>query len=375
MLQLFRIVHLQKYVNYYKKYSTDINNKFIRLTNKECIHNGYKYNEGLNVIDNINENENIGLYFCRMNDIAYWFQYGNKTMYYIWDVEIPYDAKTYEMKISLKTDKMIISNKRCIWDDYELCKMAIETHPLSNPSNIPFFIQYIKYEDLYEHSIRLNTGTLKYIPHDKITNELCEIAIKLNGCALEYVPLDKTTKELCKMAVIQNGCALKYVPLDKITNELCEIAIKDIYSLNYIPYKKMTKKLCKMAVMQNGRALQYIPKKKITKELCKIAILHKNGYAIKYVPHKKLTKELLKIAIKKNGNLLQYIPDNKKTKSICLMAVKNNSYNIRFVPHNILTLEMCKIALQDDDYIIKYIPEFMIEKIEKCKSLENLIYP
>ena len=84
---------------------------YVKLTTEDCIHNGYKYEEGLNVL-----NEKIcgngGLYFCRKEDFVKWIDYSDKIMYWIWDVVVPDDAKIVDMNDKLKTDKFILSNKR-----------------------------------------------------------------------------------------------------------------------------------------------------------------------------------------------------------------------------------------------------------------------
>ena len=63
------------------------NKRFVKLTTKDCIHNGYEYKEGLNVLNGEFNTKSIcaegGLYFCREEDIYYWVHYNGKLMYYI----------------------------------------------------------------------------------------------------------------------------------------------------------------------------------------------------------------------------------------------------------------------------------------------------
>jgi hypothetical protein len=56
-----------------------------------------------------------GLYFCEERDYRKWLEYGDKKMVYMWDVEIPDDAIVVVMDEKVKTDKFILSNKRCIY--------------------------------------------------------------------------------------------------------------------------------------------------------------------------------------------------------------------------------------------------------------------
>ena len=124
---------------------------YVKLTTKDGVHNGYQYKEGLNCLDEEFNSDNIcgkgGLYFCDKKDIGKWVNYGDKVMHYIWDVTLVDDSKLVDMGNKLKTDKFILQNKRTIWDNIELCKLAVQQngsalgfvkdplikHKLSNP--------------------------------------------------------------------------------------------------------------------------------------------------------------------------------------------------------------------------------------------------
>ena len=157
---------------------------FVKLTNKDCIHNGYEYREGINIIDEPFNNEKIcdkgGLYFCRQKDFAKWIEYNDNHMYWIWDVVILDDAKIVDMDDKLKTDKFILSNKRCIWLDYELCKLAVQQDG--------FALSFVKIEQ---------------------NEELCKLAVQQNGLSLEYVK--EQSIMLCKLAVKQDSESIQFV--------------------------------------------------------------------------------------------------------------------------------------------------------------------
>lgn len=68
-----------------------------------------------------------GLYFCRYENFGLWVNYnGNGPMEYIWDVNIPESEKVVDMNNKLKAHSIILSNKRSIWDNYELCLEAVK---------------------------------------------------------------------------------------------------------------------------------------------------------------------------------------------------------------------------------------------------------
>lgn len=103
---------------------------FVKLTNESCIHNGLEFKEGLNK-DTIEFNsEKIcgpgGLYFCDYRHFGKWTCYNKKEMYYMWDVKIPDNASILMMDKKLKCDMFILSNKRRIWTDSDLCLEAIK---------------------------------------------------------------------------------------------------------------------------------------------------------------------------------------------------------------------------------------------------------
>ena len=92
---------------------------FVMLTNKDGIHNYHKYKEGLNIVKvNVYRKENI--------DFRIGYSDSCRKMYWIWDVSIPDDANTVDLNYALQTDKFILTNKRFIWIDNELCKLAVQ---------------------------------------------------------------------------------------------------------------------------------------------------------------------------------------------------------------------------------------------------------
>ena len=138
--------------------------KYVKLTNESCIHNGFEFKEGLNVdtlaFNPVKECLPGGLYFCRYKDFSKWIDYKeNDIMKYMWDVEIPEGEKVVDLGDKLKAHKIILSNKRSIWDDNELCLEAVK--------------QYGR--------------ALEYVKEEFQTEDVCLEAVKQNGYALEYV--------------------------------------------------------------------------------------------------------------------------------------------------------------------------------------------
>ncbi len=129
---------------------------YIKLTNENCIHNGYQYKEGLNCLNGEFNNKKIcdsgGLYFCHKKDIMEWTYYNSTQMHYI-------------------------------WDDIELFKLAVKK----------------------------NGWALEFVKPELMTDEICKLAIQQNGGALQFVKEELMTYKICKLAVQQNGYALQFI--------------------------------------------------------------------------------------------------------------------------------------------------------------------
>ena len=190
---------------------------YVKLTTKNCIHNGYQYKEGLNCLNGEFNHKKIlgsgGLYFCPKEYFYLWIIYDDKFMYYIWDVELCEDSKIVDMGDTLKTDKFILKNKRTIWDNEEICKSILK---------------------------KVGYGyTLQYVKPEVMNEEICKLAVQNNGLCLQYVKPELMNDEICKLAVKQNGNALRYVKPELMTDEICKLAIQQNgYALYYVRQKQ-----------------------------------------------------------------------------------------------------------------------------------------
>ena len=103
---------------------------YVKLTNKECFHNGFKYKEGLNTYIHPFNLEKVcdkgGLYFCRYDDFTKWLEYFGVHMHWIWNVTIPEGIEVVDMGDKLKAHTIQLFNKRCIWDDKNICLEAVK---------------------------------------------------------------------------------------------------------------------------------------------------------------------------------------------------------------------------------------------------------
>jgi len=257
------------------KYPTTI---FYKLTNETENHNGFQFQDGLNIDTypiNINECSQGGLYFTDKNNILRWIKYNGKEMKYIREVEILDDSLIFIEDKKYKTNKFILKQRQELTKNNMVCKLAVQQNCLA----------------------------LKYVKNQ--TNEICKLAVQQCGYALPYVK--NQTDEICILAVQQYGYALPYV-------------------------KNQTEEICKLAVQQNGCALQYV--KNQTDEICKLAV-QQNGYALPYV--KNQTEEICKLAVQQNIHALQYVKN--QTEEICKLAVQQNESSLIYIKKNKLFVD------------------------------------
>ena len=159
--------------------------QFVKLTNPDGINQGFLYKEGLNEdIQKFKREEECstgGLYFYRFKDISKWIKkYGNAL---IWKVEIPEGEEVIDYYTKLKARRIILSQPKKAYENYEICKLAVQHHGCA--------LQYVKEQ----------------------TEEICKLAVQRDGCTLEYVK--EQTEEICKLAVQQNGYAIRIVKEQK----------------------------------------------------------------------------------------------------------------------------------------------------------------
>ena len=280
--------------------------KFVKLTSETENHNGFQFNDGLNV-DTMSFNPfgtclAGGIYFTDIQKAYMWFKYNASVMKYFRDVTIPDDARVYIEENKFKADKMLLGPRNVIGQD--IIKQVIELNG--------FYLQYVKEQ----------------------TNEMCILAVQRYGSALQYV--NEQTEYICKLAVQQDGSTLKYVK--EQTHEICILAIQQYcHALKYV--KIQTPEICILAVQQNGYALRHIQEQ--TEELCILAV-QKCGLALEYVETQ--TDNICKLAVQQDGLSLEFV--NEQTAEICKLAVQQNGRALKYVKEQFKTEELRELKKQ-----------------------------
>jgi len=168
--------------------------------------------------------------------------------------------------------------------------------------------KYTKKEiyDFYLVLVKIDGLSLKNVPDEFKTPDLCSAAVNNSSLSLEFVPEHLKTKEICLNAVNKDGGALLFVP-HVLKGELYLIAIQNGASLSDVPIDQRDEKISETAVRNHPYDLEFVPEDLKTKEICMLAVSN-------------------------HGSLLEIVPEHLKTKEICLEAVNNDVNALEFVP-------------------------------------------
>lgn len=203
---------------------------FVKLTNEVECHNGFQFKDGLN-IDTIpffpfGDCNPGGIYFCTYDTIHNWIFYGITPMYWVRTMIIPDNAKVYIETGKFKADKIILGERKCIWEDVKICLTVM----------------------------KINGYALQYVKNQ--TEEICKVAVSNHHNALQFVK--EQTDEICMIAIKKNGGQLIHV--NKQTHEICLAAVQNCgYVLEFV--KQQTSEICLAAVQQWGGALKFVKEK------------------------------------------------------------------------------------------------------------------
>jgi hypothetical protein len=281
------------------------NNRFgyIKVTNNDCVHDQIVYTDGL-VEDVYPLDKSITRYRggLTISGKDQWWKWvcnnnnGISPQEYIWDAEIPEGEEFVDMGDQFKSRRIIVSNKRCIWTDYDMCMWLVSK----------------------------NGALLKHVRVEH-THELCLAAAKNCGQSIMFAKV--VNKDIWLAAVKQYGLSIKWIPADKRDAELYTEAVKERpLALEHVPENLQTYDMCMDAVSKYGFTLSYV-KIPMTKDLVMAAVCN-FGTALRF-GHGLIDNDIIMAAVTQQGLSLMYAPF--QTKEICMYAVKNNRHAIDYV--------------------------------------------
>ncbi len=168
--------------------------------------------------------------------------------------------------------------------------------------------------------------SLRYIPDEFKTYELCKYAVENQGLALEYVPKWFVTQEICDIAVKENGIALAYVPEKYMTKEMVKIAFDNCASMQ----KRVKRYMMTIDEMDaDDHLLKYVPDRFIDKDICLKALVYCASNA-QYIPPKYMEDEAMISEANKDIVSRKYIPKWYWTKEHVIETIKKYTDDKRF---------------------------------------------
>ncbi len=192
-----------------------------------------------------------------------------------------------------------------------------------------------------------------YIPSNIFTQEFCNnylkflIKISYEYNILECIPIQFQTNELYKI-MLKNNEYIKYLPIEKLTQELCDIATEKYCSLeilNYIPEKFRTQKMYELLFLYDNINISHIPKHMLTQEFFNNATnINCSFEMLKQIPLECRTQKMYTFILKEDIKNIIYIPLTMLTQEMCNYVfdrIKYNNYeDLKLIPEKFRTEEM-----------------------------------
>jgi hypothetical protein len=317
--------------------------KLIKLTNANCVHNGFKFYEGENVDCNtFTSNTSCGpdgIYFCTLDELEQWLDYSHNTMTYIWDVKIPFDAKTMIYNEKFKTDRIILLNKRLI-SDYIAEKLTnmicssstsdIITYMSSLPKR---FVETCNFDEQCLMLLKIDPEIFIELPESCKTVKVCTEYINVSNSTniYDHIPSIVMSKELLDICIKKNPSIYLTLDPEDRTQEMAD---------RFIDTK-----------ISNYADLLYAHKN-YTNTLSYITNVDSKDVNTAAIPLEFLKfKEIANIVVKIDGSLLGYVEYRLKTYQMCIDAITQNPMAFRSVPFGKRTKEIYDIIAKDSQCI------------------------
>ncbi len=355
--------------------------RLVKLTNEDCVHNGFEFVEGINVDFNNFDSTQVcgpdGLYFCKHDDMTAWLEYNEMPMTYIWDVTIPNDARCVVYGQKLKTDKLILSNRRNLSDElYEIIFNAIGNgmsisdatkHASSYPSTV--------WSDrLFSRLVEMDESVIKYVPNMYRSYDMCLTAAKHYHDAYTYIPDMYKSYEILTHCIKLNPKMIKMIEEKNMSEELYNIAFSQDASLyRYIPERFKTSEMIPAYIktcMSYASFLPHIPMHHRTEAVYDMMVKTFSD-AVCVVPFRYKTPEMIQNVLESPGsNALLSIPLKYVTKQTCIDSVLKNYavFTNGTVPSAYQDLDFFKALVNKYPTIIK---QFV--NVNQINSVENAI--
>lgn len=281
--------------------------------------------------------------------------------------------------------------------DMVMTKFCFHTDCLSNISKnhktYDFYKKYIKKQ-----------GTLEYVPKKFRDSDMCILAIDRCWWAIEdaakntlkHIPINVITEEVCKKIIDFDIRAINHIPKEKITENVAMYHFTK-YGINSLPLKYRTIDIYEIAISNNIKNIRYLPSEFLSYEYvhelaqinchvlgyCNRGALYKfnrkelymtaynnDPMAIIYFPYNMLNYELMENAMRVKGvEIMEYVSLNddgdhdynfirymKKYSKLYMVAYENNPKAIVYFPDRLLGTKIIENAMTTNGYdILEYL--------------------
>lgn len=345
----------------------------VKLTNASCVHNGLKLVEGYNVDKNVFDYAQMcgpdGLYFCQLDDILEWLDYGHEPMVYMWDVELPDDAKVVMYDTKLKADKFILSNKRPI-SDWIVTKIASMIASNAKSIEILHFINGLtnevkpsaeKMEEIYMHLIINDPSIVRNLSDKAFTYNVCLCAAQNYAGAYEYVSQYCLSHEIVFECVKMDNEIYETLPDSLKSIEMSQYMFRqDVANYEMIPdqYKTIEMTIryltdCSpLGPQRDPEINDYIPKRFHDHHEVIAKMIHNDGLHLKNLNYYEKTDMICRLAVKSNGLALEFVPIPYVDFYMCYDAVYNTVDAYHFVPDEFRNQELKEMMIKKSPKMI-----------------------
>ena len=323
------------------------NCSLVKLTNATSNHNGFQFTEGLNIdVNEFRYDKECGpdgLYFCRASDAENWFNYGHSDMKYVWDVEIPDDARVCIYERKLKADKIILSNKRSL-ASMASDKMRQMLYTGESTYKILSYLQRNYDADLIDEPevvkslidmVEMRPESFSEMDDYLKVSPVCAVAARVYSDAYHYMDQDDFDCDdaLLLQCVYTNPQIFECMDDEHKTNAVCVAAFEgDIDNYEFIPDEFKTVEMTRSYLFANPDGTSYVPADLKNHPDLTDLVLECNPYSVKEIDFRNLTHERCLKAVEEDGMVLSAIPFALLNYDICLEAVKSSSYAYSSVP-------------------------------------------
>lgn len=361
-------------IDFKRKYS-DV--KFYKLTEKD-----FTFNDGLNVDQNSCDGKySDGLYFCG----SYEAYYDGTIPYYIWNVEIPDDARVNVFSIHdvkmYKADKIILKNKRryvdfivinyinelynAEFDDIDSIfnKMVLSYSTFISDNNCEEY----DFDGCFLTALDLNVKLIEKLPESamsykirkfiasdfpqymhvfkNLSEQQLEHCIILNSLCYQYINKEQRTTKLAELAVNLNPEVIEFIPPSEFTPTIIKSIENFPQYYKFIPNEYRTIEMTRRYLRSDNPEEKYIDKCFMKDQDISRKVVELNGCRLKDVPYKNIDYNLCQIAVKRKGAYafipLEFVDQDifyqmlEVTDSLMLNLL-NENYNEKFINLDLL---------------------------------------